>query len=278
MISDNNILMITSGYCCIFFMHEDVTVCIYLAKYLQQCWINHCLQRIQQQRRENPLLNYCFTFFWEVKLCEILIFNLQCKLMKAELLICSMSITESIFEPSIDLGVALLSLSEAALCGPLKKQSALFIQLAVEKVRQHKEERTDQNSLHSQVQHRAEREQTFSPSMPFLSPPSLAAAVLLSVFSSALIAFAGVCPRVPSPLFTPLIFYFPHIFSGPLHLFSNTEHQRNAHWLSGASFHAYFCGNTMLSLTLLAQWWSWHVLQATNAAWICKQEVKALTC
>lgn len=148
--------------------------------------------------------------------------------MKAELLICSMSITESIFEPSIDLGVALLSLSEAALCGLLKKQSALFIQLAVEKVRQHKEERTDQNSLHSQVQHRAEREQTFSPSMPFLSPPSLVAAVLLSVFSSALIAFAGVCPRVPSPLFTPLIFYFPHIFSGPLHLSSNTEHQRNA--------------------------------------------------
>lgn len=55
--------------------------------------------------------------------------------MKAELLICSMSITEGIFESSIDLlspgwlGVTLLSLSEAALCGLLKKQSGLFIQL-----------------------------------------------------------------------------------------------------------------------------------------------------
>lgn len=93
--------------------------------------------------------------------------------MKAESLICSMSISEGIFESSIDLlspgwvGVRLLSLSEAALCGLLKKQSGLFIQLAVEKVRQHEEERREQNALHSQVQHRAEQEQTFSTSMSF---------------------------------------------------------------------------------------------------------------
>lgn len=68
-----------------------------------------------------------------------------------------MSITEGVFESSIDLlspgwfGVALLSLSEAALRGLLQKQSGLFIQLAVEKVRQPKEERTEQNALHSQV-------------------------------------------------------------------------------------------------------------------------------
>lgn len=66
MMSDNNIFMITSSYCCVFVMHEDVILCIYLTKYLQQCWINHCLQR-----RENPLSKHCFTFFCEVKLYEI---------------------------------------------------------------------------------------------------------------------------------------------------------------------------------------------------------------
>lgn len=102
-----------------------------------------------------------------------------------------------------------------------------------------------------------------------LSPLSLVAAVLLSVFSSALITFAGVRPRIPSRLFTPLIFYFPHVFSGPPHFSSNTKHQHNGQRLSWASFHTYFHGNTTMSLTLLAHWWSLHVLQATNAAWIC---------
>lgn len=37
-------------------------------------------------------------------------------------------------------------------------------------------------------------------------------AVLLSVFSSALITFAGVCPRAASQLFTPLRFRFSHVF------------------------------------------------------------------
>lgn len=35
MISDNNIYMITSSYCCVFLMHEDITLCMYLTKYLQ---------------------------------------------------------------------------------------------------------------------------------------------------------------------------------------------------------------------------------------------------
>lgn len=37
MISDNNIFMITSSYCCVFLMHEDITLCMFLKKYLQQC-------------------------------------------------------------------------------------------------------------------------------------------------------------------------------------------------------------------------------------------------
>lgn len=158
-----------------------------------------------------------------------------------------MSITEGIFESSIDLlspgwfGVTLLSLSEAALCGLLKKQSGLFIQL-LEKVRRREKERTEQNALHSQVQHRA----NILSINPILSPPSLAAAVLLSVFSSALITSAGVDPRVP-PLDCLLLSYFifPHIFlwsSPPLQ-------QRRAPTQSTAAERS---GNTTLSLTLFS--------------------------
>lgn len=144
------------------------------------------------------------------------------------------------------------------------------IYTTVEKVRQHEKERTEQNALHSQVQHRA----SILSINPILSPPPLVAAVLLSVFSSALTTSAGVDPRVPPRLFTPLIFYFPHIF-----LWSSPPLQQ--HRAPTQSTAAERSGNTTLSLTLFSRWWSWRVLQAMHSCCMslcsCKREVKVST-
>lgn len=154
--------------------------------------------------------------------------------MKAELLICSMSITEGIFESSIDLspgwfGVTLLSLSEASLCGLLKKQSGLFIQLWRKWGSTRKREQSKTLSTL-----RFDTEQTFCPSIPF------------QVHHLWWLLFCCLCSRLLSshlletilalPLDCLLLSYFiSHTFSsGPLHLSSNTEHQRNPQRLSGA--------------------------------------------
>lgn len=116
------------------------------------------------------------------------------------------------------LGVMLLSLSEAALCGLLRKQSGLFIQRVVGKVRQHEEDSKnvlDFNRDPSKNKHSLHYCH-FKSSLSGGSWVTFLSAVLLSVFS-ARITFALVWPRcVASRLFTPLRFHLSHIFFGPL--------------------------------------------------------------
>lgn len=147
------------------------------------------------------------------------------------------------------LGVMLLSLSEAALCGLLRKQSGLFIQRAVGKVRQHEED--SENVLDSGSTQTRARANTLSITAT-LNPAALVAAgkrsCLLSVFS-ARITFALVWPRcVASRLFTPLRFHLSHIFFGPL------QQHRAATRLSWAFFHIYFRRDLTPLLASLARW------------------------
>ena len=131
---------------------------------------------------------------------------------------------EGIFKSSIDLlspgwfGVTLLSLSEAALCGLLKKAkwSIYTASCAESEAAQGREDRAKHSPLPGSTQSAA-RANILS-IHDVVSPPSLAAAVCVLVCSH------HVC--------CPLRFDFPRVFSGPLRLSSNTKHQGNAQQLS----------------------------------------------
>lgn len=202
--------------------------------------------------------------------------------------------------------VTLLSLSDAALCGLLRKQSGLYIQRAVEKVRQREEDSkmfyTGPSKSKYSLHHCHFRFRLSCLLLCCLCSHLLSSHVLESVFAL--------------PLNCLLLSDFvSHTFSVVSHS-STIKRQRDARRLSWAFFHTYFWRKTTLpsphyggvkkaidhqmwswftdyfhiqkhsycniiesfktDMLPWPHWWSSYVLQALNATWICASAIRKL--